>query len=201
MTDKTILQLPESTEINSDDLLILENVQQGITTSVKANLLKEPYVVINSIDSLPTATGYNAVAIGPDSHSPDSTGVSIGYYNLAGNSCVSIGTFCDTGSTTSSIAIGREANAGSPTSEGSNNIALGTNAVVFSNNSIQLGSGTNTTESTLQFQTNTIANNVGIQVRTGAGAPTLTAADGTLYVDTSGLKLYFRAGGQWIAAN
>ena len=97
------------------------------------------------------------------------------------------------------IAIGPNVNIDESSA---NSIAIGAAAVVEgASHSIQLGEGTNTTDSTVKYRDNILANSEGIQVKSGSGAPTSTPADGTLYVDITGLKLYFRAGGQWIAAN
>lgn len=88
--------------------------------------------------------------------------------------------------------------------EGSNSsVVIGNGGIIEENteSAVQISLGTNNTPFSLQFRNYTIANSDGVQVRTGEGTPNFVTADGTLYVDTTGLKLYFRAGGQWIAAN
>ena len=196
------------------------NITNGDTTSAnKCIAIGSGSYIASSIDSNESIAigsnslvdANNSIAIGKNSKIKDES-----EYYFSDNA-IAIGNNAVCNQAQGSIAIGWNADIGT----GSNStlpgaisigqdssvdigdsIAIGSGAVVEGAlHSVQLGAGTNTTFSTLQYRDRTLANEEGIQVKSGSGAPTSTPADGTLYVDTTGLKLYFRAGGQWIAAN
>ena len=67
-----------------------------------------PYVVVNGSNAFPTATGFEAIGIGGDSKANNSNAIAIGYFDKAGNSSISLGTFVDTENSTNSIGIGNQ---------------------------------------------------------------------------------------------
>ena len=97
---------------------------------------------------------------------------------------------------TESLAIGESA-----IIEGTNGISLGRRAQVASgtNQAVQIGLGTNSNSSTLQFLTKTLANDEGIQLDTQAtgAAPVSTPAAGSAKFDISNQTLYIYDGTVW----
>lgn len=79
-------------------------------------------------------------------------------------------------------------------------IAIGDNADigVGVNDACQIGTGTNSTNNSLQFLGVPIYNSFAIQTRANAGAPATAVADGSIYVDNTNDEFYFRSGGAWI---
>lgn len=139
-----------------------------------------------------TAEGQSTVVIGANAATDDT---------MAGtNDCVVIGARADITPTTTltngAVVIGADASA----ADGGGQIAIGDTAVTSAANAIQLGTGTNSTASTVQYLTQPIANNFGIQAKTVAATPTDAATDGTIQVDNVADALYFRSGGAWVEA-
>lgn len=171
-----------------------------------------------------TATGNDTVAIGNTADAQVDDGVVIGAFAVLDNSfSVSVGnnsagTECavvvgdsaaETGGFTvlvganaladsaNQVVIGESACGGLTAA---NAIAIGKDSMADAASAIQLGAGSNTTASTLQFLTSTLANSDGLQatVKTTAGAPGTTPADGSLVVNSNEDVLYFRSGGAWV---
>ena len=95
------------------------------------------------------------------------------------------------------IAIGQNAQGGSSADD---SIAIGTSAVTGTGavNAIQLATGTNNDTNTLQYQTVTLANNVGLELEDNAGSPdgSVTARQHTLLVDnTNSTDVYINTDG------
>ena len=143
--------------------------------------------------------GYNGIqigrqtTIGNDSYSC----VAIGVLNTIGTSAqkaIAIGHDADIGASSNfSIAIGYRSSVTNNTS-----IAIGYEASVVVAEAVQIGAGSNSASKTLQYLANPIANVYGTEVTTAAAAPTSTARNGTLYLDTTGNgTLYCYNNGAW----
>ena len=159
-----------------------------------------------------SADSPEAIAIGTDTFIDKPGSIVLGNFaNCYSTNTISIGNYINTNTSTdrsvvigydcsvlasNAIAIGSQA-----LSKEENSIAIGKESIANGQSSIQLGAGVCNSDLTLQFLSNPIANENGIETKTGTGAPSYAARDGSLYVDVSGLKLYFRAAEQWIAAN
>lgn len=137
-----------------------------------------------------------SIALGYTTDVTGNRGVAIGYDCSADASSVAIGRGGATGS--QSIAIGNFSGASA-----SQSIGIGRSAIAQATDAVQLGVGTNSTASTLQYLSNTIANSDGVQViyQTTGATPTITPANGTLVLDNNGgvTTLYARANGAWVA--
>ena len=158
-----------------------------------------------SLGSVATCTSNNAIAFGVSATAEGQSTIVIGDSastddTTAGtNECVVIGARADVSPTTltnGAVVIGVDAAA----ANGVGQIAIGNTAVTGAASAIQLGTGTNNTASTVQYLTQPIANNFGIQAKTVAVTPTDAANDGTIQVDNVADALYFRSGGAWIEA-
>lgn len=162
-----------------------------------------------AVGSLADAVSNQAVGIGFNASAGGSLAIAIGSGAIADNTdfstarCIVIGAgaFIDPTPTTGassedSIAIGT----GATVTDSINSISIGNAAVITAANSVQLGTGTNSTASTVQYLTQPIANNFGIQAKTVAVTPTDAANDGTIQVDNVADALFFRSGGAWVQA-
>lgn len=143
-----------------------------------------------------TATdGAICIGSGPDAFADFATVIG---HDAQGNhtSGVSLGDGCELQGATSvvgGVVIGLNS-----TANAADTLAVGTTAVASASGAFQLGTGTNSTADTLQFQANTIANDQGIQAPTYSGVPVTVVPDGSLAVDTTGNAFYFRSGGVWL---
>jgi len=246
-----------------DGSLAIDNANDTLYFRSGSNWLQaggEPYVEINSTETLPINNDSDSVVIGPSSSSQDGfDNLTLGKNNvvhdpsgLAGfgsfenaiigfsnntNGCFYSYTygsfanndyansFINTGFNNSIqgdpntnteasdvVAIGSSLNAdgragklaqrvvmlgSSSTVSGVNGVSIGHNADITANNAIQLGTGSNTTDGSLQYRTNIIANAFGLQSVTSSGAPTSLAPDGSLSVDTLNQTLYVRSNNAW----
>jgi len=160
----------------------------------------DPYVVTNYTGTLPVATGTDSVAIGADAEATGNTGVAIGANavnsseeSIAVGSGATVGTNCDGG-----VALG-DATLLDNSIDG---IAIGDGATVAVANGVQLGFGANSTTSTLQYLTNTIANADGLQVPVFTGTPTTSPADGSVAIDNTvaSERVCYRVNGAWMCA-
>jgi len=167
------------------------------------------YIKVNSTGTESSASGTDAIAIGPNVAAGGGASLAIGLNAASsGNNTVSIGAG-SSASTAASIAIGKDSstitNSGgiaigfSSSTSGSNAISLGLSSSATASESIQLGSGTNSIADTLQYRDNTIATVDGIKAKEIPGVPGGTAQTASLAVDINNNALYFYSG-SWLPA-
>ena len=159
-----------------------------------------------SLGSSASCTSNNTIALGPSATASGLSTVAIGDSVLTDNSSFSIDESVAIGArasvnptsaiTPGAVVIGVDAAA----ANGVGQVAIGDTAVTGAANAVQLSTGTNNTANTIQYLTQPIANNFGIQAKTVAVTPTDAATDGTIQVDNVADALYFRSGGAWIEA-
>ena len=136
---------------------------------------------------LATTGGSDSVQVGSQCVMGDGShfGINIGHTATIGansQKAVAIGHQASiAGSAQYSVAIGYKGAA-----NGNSSISIGYQATVTVANAVQIGTGTNSLTQTLQYLSNPIANVYGTEVNAAAGAPTSTARNGTLYLDTTG---------------
>ena len=127
--------------------------------------------------------------------------VAIGYAIQIGSS---VGTQTLVGSQINNLAAGGGGNVVvgfSSSALGDASVTVGSLAACPGDDAVQLGTGTNSTNNSLQFRGKQIATDDGVQVETGVGAPVSTPADGHLFIDTSENRLYLRSSGLWFPNN
>lgn len=146
-----------------------------------------------AIGNSTTATGNNSYALGNSADAIAVQATAIGTNSTASGANAAVFGNNATGSASQAIAIGNSTVASSIDA-----VAIGSAANATAIRAIQLGAGTNAVADTVQFRTQTIANDDGIQAPTAAGTPVTTPADGSIAVDTTNDEFYFRSSSTWV---
>ena len=205
--DNTVVLGPNATADASESVSIGSNSDVSGATTIQGGIS-----ILGSVNEA------GCIAIGYGAGSSQGDGISIGRgATTTADDSIAIGEnpLVESGSLRA-IAIGRNATVGSGYQPALDSIAIGNGALIDgadmdaiaigktavaqADGAVQLGTGSNGNANTLNFLTNRIANDEGIEAPVFAGVPTSTPDDGSLAVDSTAEQLYFRSGSNWIAA-
>ena len=144
------LTIGEETLVYDDNTIYITPTAEGGTSVDTSNLvIKEDFdkLVNNEIQIKTSNSGFMAGG----ANAPQTGGIAIGYNSNAVENAVAIGYSAQTSKYASGVAIGR-------TSSATSGIGIGNSAKSTASKAIQLGSGTNNSENTLQIYTDNIYN-------------------------------------------
>lgn len=169
----------------------------------------EDYLAVNSTGTAPSASGTDAIALGQNAQSTNTVTIAIGQDAVAGGfaafNTIAIGqaAIANRGNSiavgsnseakgTDSISIGHDAEA-----TNNNSTAIGEDAICSGEGSVQLGTGNNSVNASLQFRNTRVATSEGIYIPPTSGTPSIAPTAGTSRFDSSTNTLYIYNGTTW----